>query len=92
MLKIQFIIILTLCFFQLRSQSHWESIVRESDEFKYLLPKEEPKEDWTALNFNDQNWETGNGGFGFGDNDDKTIVAATKSMFQIGRASCRESV
>lgn len=55
MLKIQFIIILTLCFFQLRSQSHWESIVRESDEFKYLLPKEEPKEDWTALNFNDQN-------------------------------------
>ncbi len=81
MLKIQFIIILTLCFSQLRSQSHWESIVRESDEFRYLLPKAEPTEDWTALNFNDQSWETGKGGFGFGDNDDKTVVAATKSMF-----------
>ncbi len=79
--KILFIIILTLCFSQLRSQTHWESIVTESDEFKYLLPKEEPKEDWTALNYNDQNWETGNGGFGYGDNDDNTVIPATKSLF-----------
>ncbi|MBK6281613.1 MAG: hypothetical protein IPF54_02120 [Draconibacterium sp.] len=65
----------------MKSQTHWESIVSESDEFQYQLPKTEPTEDWTALNFNDQNWETGKGGFGFGDNDDNTVVAVTKSMF-----------
>ena len=81
MLKFQFIIILILCFFQLKSQSHWESIITETDEFKYLLPKSEPTEDWTALDFNDQNWPTGIGGFGYGDNDDNTVVEATKSIF-----------
>jgi len=81
MLKIKLIIILTLCISQLRSQSHWESIVTETDEFRYQLPKEEPTEDWTVLNYNDQSWGIGNGGFGYGDNDDNTVVASTKSMF-----------
>ena len=81
MLRIQFIFILILCFSQLKSQTHWESIVTESDEFKYKLPTTEPSEDWKALNYNDIAWATGKGGFGYGDNDDNTIVAATKSMF-----------
>lgn len=81
MLKIQFILILTLCFSQLRSQSHWESIVTESDEFMYYLPVSEPMEDWKVLNFKAQGWSSGKGGFGYGDNDDNTIVAATKSIF-----------
>ena len=81
MLKFQFLTILTLCFLQLRSQSHWESIVAETDEFKYFLPVTETAEDWKALNFNDQNWLAGKGGFGYADNDDNTIVAATKSLF-----------
>lgn len=81
MLKFQFIILLTFSVLQLRSQSHWESIVTETDEFKYFLPVTEPAEDWKALNFNDQNWLTGKGGFGYADNDDNTVVAATKSLF-----------
>jgi hypothetical protein len=81
MLKVQLIIILTLCFSQLKSQTHWESIVTETDEFKYQLPVSEPTEDWTALNYNDQNWAVGKGGFGYGDNDDNTVVTATKSLF-----------
>jgi len=36
MLKFIIIVILTVCFSQLRSQSHWESIVTETDEFKYI--------------------------------------------------------
>ena len=36
MLKYIFIAILTLCFSQLRSQSHWESIATETDELKYI--------------------------------------------------------
>jgi hypothetical protein len=81
MLKIQFIIILILCFSQIKSQSHWESIITEADEFKYQLPKTEPTDNWLALDYNDEDWKTGNGGFGYGDNDDNTVVASTKSMF-----------
>ncbi|HCE56805.1 MAG TPA: hypothetical protein DER09_03155, partial [Prolixibacteraceae bacterium] len=81
MLKFQIIIILTFCFLQLRSQSHWESIVTETDEFKYYLPVTEPTEDWKVLNFNDQGWTSGKGGFGYADNDDNTVVKVTKSMF-----------
>jgi len=81
MLRIQFILILVLCFSQIKSQTHWESIITETDEFKYQLPTTDPGEDWTLLNFDDQEWETGIGGFGYGDNDDNTIVATTKSMF-----------
>jgi len=81
MLKILFIFILTLFFSQIKSQTHWESIVSETDEFKYQLPKTEPTADWTALDYIDQDWLTGKGGFGYGDNDDITVVAATKSLF-----------
>jgi len=80
MLRVQFIVILILSFLQLKSQTHWESMVSESDEFKYQLPNTEPSEDWKTLNYNDIDWATGKGGFGYGDNDDHTIVAATKSM------------
>ncbi|WP_167618067.1 CotH kinase family protein [Maribellus sediminis] len=75
------IIVLSLFFSQLWGQTHWESIVTESDEFKYQLPLTEPTEDWTVLNYDDQNWKSGNGGFGYGDNDDNTIIASTKSVF-----------
>ena len=81
MLRIQFIVILLLFFSQVKSQAHWESIITETDEFKYFLPKTEPTEDWTALDFNDQGWAAGMGGFGYGDNDDNTVIEATKSLF-----------
>lgn len=82
MVRLPFLIILCFCFSQLSGQSsHWESIVTETDEFKYLLPKEEPTSNWTVLNFPDQDWNTGIGGFGYGDNDDNTIVPPTKSLF-----------
>ncbi len=81
MLRIQFILILVLCFSQIKSQTHWESIVTETDEFKYLLPNAEPTEDWTKVDFDDQAWKSGVGGFGYGDEDDNTVVSATKSMF-----------
>ena len=35
---------------------------------------------WNALNYNDQNWASGQGGIGYGDNDDNTTIAATPSI------------
>lgn len=81
MLKFNLIIILALFFVTAKSQTHWESIVAENNDFKYFLPVAEPTEDWTAAGFNDQNWATGKGGFGYGDADDNTVIAATKSLF-----------
>lgn len=62
-------------------QTHWENLIAETDVFKYLIPLSEPAEDWTALNYNDQGWASGTGGFGYGDNDDKTVIAPAKSLF-----------
>ncbi|WP_340113028.1 CotH kinase family protein [Maribellus mangrovi] len=81
MLKIHFILILILSFSQIFAQSHWESIVSETDEFKYTIPTKEPVEDWRVLDFSDDNWQTGNGGFGYGDNDDTTVIPVSKSIF-----------
>ncbi|MEZ4763570.1 MAG: hypothetical protein R3C26_10340 [Calditrichia bacterium] len=35
----------------------------------------EPPTDWHTLAFNDSQWEWGPSGFGYGDDDDSTIVA-----------------
>lgn len=62
-------------------QTHWESIVKESDQFKYLAPNILPDSEWKQLDFNDVSWPSGFGGFGYGDNDDNTIVNSTKSIY-----------
>lgn len=62
-------------------QTHWESIIRESDQFKYLVPEVAPASDWMTMNYDDSSWKTGAGGFGYGDNDDNTIINATSSFY-----------
>jgi len=64
-----------------RGQTHWESLVIESDEFKYLVPATAPATDWIQINYDDSSWDTGRGGFGYGDGDDQTIVPSTTSIY-----------
>jgi hypothetical protein len=42
--------------------------------FKGTEPPSNPPEAWKDINFDDSNWQTGPGGFGFGDNDDATVL------------------
>ena len=53
---------------------HWESAILPSDEFSYIVPTAETPTSWKDLGFDDSLWEKGQAGFGFGDNDDNTIV------------------
>ncbi|MFB6318630.1 CotH kinase family protein [Saccharicrinis sp. FJH54] len=63
------------------SQTHWESIVTEADAFKYLAPDAAPSQDWIQLNYDDSSWSSGQGGFGFGDQDDNTIIETGTSFY-----------
>lgn len=60
---------------------NWNTIVSQGDDWKYLVPTFEPATNWRLNSFDDSKWATGKSGFGFGDNDDATIVTVSKSIF-----------
>lgn len=53
---------------------HFEVPVYPSNTWKYLVPTSEPNNAWRNVGFNDAAWNSGPGGFGFGDNDDGTTI------------------
>lgn len=59
----------------------WNTIITRGDSWKYLVPSAEPSTNWRLASFYDSNWNTGNSGFGFSDNDDATTVTVHKSIF-----------
>ncbi|MFC0876363.1 CotH kinase family protein [Saccharicrinis sp. FJH2] len=65
----------------LYSQTKWESIVIEGDTWKYLQATYEPSADWYKTGFDDTSWKYGSGGFGYGDNDDLTILSNINSVY-----------
>ncbi len=63
------------------AQAHWESMVLESETWKYLAATSAPPTNWYQPGFSDAAWKSGAGGIGFGDNDDVTIVSACNSLY-----------
>jgi len=61
---------------------HWETVVFEDDVWHYLVPTSEPASTWRALTYDDSAWSTGPGGFGYGDDDDNTVLDGAFSVFQ----------
>lgn len=60
----------------------WNTIIDMGYTWKYLIPTTEPASTWKTSGFNDTSWKSGPSGFGFGDNDDKTILPlGTVSVF-----------
>ena len=53
---------------------HWESLVIPDNIWKYRIGNTAPPNNWNSLAGNDQNWNAGQGGIGYGDNDDNTII------------------
>ena len=65
-----------------QSVDHWENLIDAADTWKYTVPVSEPPLNWTDPEFNDAAWNSGQGGFGYGDNDDNTILPlGTISVF-----------
>ena len=60
---------------------NWNTIISQGDVWKYLVPTSEPTTNWRLNAFDDASWLSGMSGFGFGDNDDATIVTVPKSIF-----------
>jgi hypothetical protein len=61
---------------------HWETVVYETDTWRYIVPTSAVSPTWTTIAYNDAAWLTGPGGFGYGDGDDNTTFPATESCYQ----------
>lgn len=66
-----FLIINSIGFTQI---NHWETIVNETDVWKYTIPDITTSNTWIQPSFDDSGWQAGPGGIGFGDNDDNTTI------------------
>ena len=63
------------------AQDHWETAIFASDEWKFIIPDSEPLSIWNEIDFDDSNWNSSQGGFGYGDGDDGTIIEPSISVF-----------
>ena len=60
---------------------HWETAVFDHDTWKYLEGTYEPDTNWRKLSFNDALWDQGQGGIGYGDGDDSTLINPVISLY-----------
>ncbi len=65
----------------LSAQLHWESMVLESETWKYLVAISAPPANWYQSTFVDTDWKSGKGGLGYADNDDSTVVTPCNSLY-----------
>jgi hypothetical protein len=61
--------------------NHWETAVFSCDIWRYWVGTSEPDQNWRTLSCDDSAWPQGPGGFGFGDNDDITVISQCSSVF-----------
>lgn len=60
----------------------WRSVILDTDEFSYVVPDADLGEEWLDHDFNDSGWSTGQAGFGYGDDDDRsTVPNGTRSVY-----------
>jgi hypothetical protein len=75
--KITILLISLYCsglFLSGQSINHWETVIFNTDNWKYRAGTSEPDPDWRLLTYDDSLWPDGPGGFGYGDNDDNTVI------------------
>jgi len=59
----------------------YQTIIEKGEEWKYLVPASNQGDAWKNIGFNDSGWNTGTSGFGYGDNDDATILTNIMSVY-----------
>jgi hypothetical protein len=60
---------------------HYQTLIKKGDSWKYLVPTSEISVSWRNQGFDASSWNTGNSGFGYGDNDDATVLNNITSVF-----------
>ena len=72
------IVFLSLLFSVVHSQvHHWETIVKDNSSWYYQVPTTASSPEWITPSFTVNSWLQGNGGFGYGDGDDNTIIPSS---------------
>lgn len=82
MKKIILFLMITFSTFAKAAVDHWETVVYETNTWKYFIPTGSLPTNWNTLAFNDASWNSGQGGFGYGDGDDNTTFSSTISVYQ----------
>jgi hypothetical protein len=54
--------------------NHYETVVRDTQQWQYIVPNVNTSATWNQPSFDASTWLVSPGGFGFGDNDDGTII------------------
>ena len=62
--------------------NHWETAVKAGTSWKYLPVIANPDTNWRNSSYNAASWLSGNGGIGFGDSDDVTIIPHCRTYIQ----------
>jgi hypothetical protein len=88
MTRINFTLILNFIsltlFSQLSSVDHWETIINADAFFKYKTNMGSMTDsNWRNNDYDNSLWSEGKGGFGYGDNDDNTVIEGITSVFLI---------
>jgi hypothetical protein len=60
--------------FAFAQTDHWETAVYDNSTWKYTVPNASTPSNWIDPAFLPTSWSTGQGGFGFGDGDDNTVI------------------
>jgi len=63
------------------AQTHWETAVYAEDVWSYYVGISAPPDNWKELTFDTSSWEDGQGGFGYADGDDNTVIPNTLSVY-----------
>jgi hypothetical protein len=59
----------------------YQTIIYRGTNWKYFVPSSEIGNSWKSTGFDDTGWNTGPSGFGYGDNDDVTVLNSILSVF-----------
>ncbi len=73
-----------------RTIPHWQTLIRQGDQWSYRLGSAQIPANWKEQNFNDSSWVRGPTGIGYGDGDDLTQISPTISLFARKRFQIQE--
>lgn len=68
------LLVFLLAFSGAAQLNHWETVLYDSTTWKYQVPTVSTPTNWSDPTFNDAAWANAKGGFGYGDNDDFTVL------------------
>lgn len=60
--------------------NHWETVIFNDDIWSYRIGFSEPNSNWMKTDYDDSSWSKAIGGFGFGDDDDNTLIPSVLSI------------